>query len=139
MCRLTKNVSNRSKQTRDEMNAELVHADQSKIIIPTVFREDYLNGLRRLTRKSDPSVIIKAISRVRQFSANIIGDDFEETCRYLYCSLLKLIYRQNLDLISIFLNYPFLIHRDNNQIGAFEFSRTFYDAIYLSLERSFGR
>ena len=61
----------------------LVHADQSKIIIPTVFREDYLNGLRRLTRKGDPSVIIKAISRVRQFSANIIGEDFEETRRYL--------------------------------------------------------
>ena len=55
------------------------------------------------------------------------------------CSSLKLIYRQNLDLITIFLNYSFLIHRDNDQIGAFEFSRTFYDAIYLSLERSFGR
>ena len=55
------------------------------------------------------------------------------------CSSLKLIYRQNLDLISIFLNYSFLIHRDNDQIGAFEFSRTFYDAIYLPLERSFGR
>ncbi|MEH2791918.1 hypothetical protein V7T18_14850 [Segatella copri] len=39
--------------------------------------------MRRLTRKSDPSVIIKAISRVRQFSANIIGKDFEETRRYL--------------------------------------------------------
>lgn len=69
--------------SRIMMNAELVHADQSKIIIPTVFREDYLNGLRRLTRKGDPSVIIKAISRVRQFSANIVGEDFEETCRYL--------------------------------------------------------
>ena len=69
--------------SRIMMNAELVHADQSKIIIPTVFREDYLNGLRRLTRKGDPSVIIKAISRVRQFSANIVGEDFEETRRYL--------------------------------------------------------
>ncbi len=69
--------------SRIMMNAELVHADQSKIIIPTVFREDYLNSLRRLTRKSDPNVIIKAISRVRQFSANIVGDDFDETYRYL--------------------------------------------------------
>lgn len=69
--------------SRIMMNAELVHAEQSKIIIPTVFREDYLNGLRRLTRKSDPSVIIKAISRVRLFSANIVGEDFEETRRYL--------------------------------------------------------
>ena len=69
--------------SRIMMNAELVHADQSKIIIPTVFREDYLNGLRRLTRKGDPSVLIKAVSRVRQISTNIIGEDFEETRRYL--------------------------------------------------------
>ena len=69
--------------SRIMMNAELVHADQSKIIIPTVFRDDYLNALRRLTRKRDPSVIIRAISRVRQFSANIKGDDFDATRTYL--------------------------------------------------------
>lgn len=69
--------------SRIMMNAELVHADQSKIIIPTVFRDDYLNALRRLTRKSDPSVLIRAISRVRQFSANIMGEDFDATKAYL--------------------------------------------------------
>ena len=69
--------------SRVMMNAELVAADQSKIIIPTVFREDYLNALRRLTRRGDPSVIIRAMSRVRQFSANLIGDDFEATRKYL--------------------------------------------------------
>ena len=69
--------------SRIMMNAELVHADQSKIIIPTVFREDYLNGLRRLTRRGDPSVLIKALSRVRLFSVNIVGDDFEKTRKYL--------------------------------------------------------
>ena len=69
--------------SRIMMNAELVAADQSKIIIPTVFREDYLNALRRLTRRADPSVLIRAISRVRQFSANITGDDFEATRKYL--------------------------------------------------------
>lgn len=69
--------------SRIMMNAELVHADQSKIIIPTVFREDYLNALRRLTRKGDPSVIVRAISRVRQFSSNITGEDFEATKEYL--------------------------------------------------------
>lgn len=69
--------------SRIMMNAELVAADQSKIIIPTVFREDYLNALRRLTRRGDPSVLVRAISRVRQFSANITGDDFEATRKYL--------------------------------------------------------
>lgn len=69
--------------SRIMMNSELVAADQSKIIIPTVFREDYLNALRRLTRKGDPSVVIRALSRVRQFSANITGDDFEISRKYL--------------------------------------------------------
>lgn len=69
--------------SRIMMNAELVAADQSKIIIPTVFRDDYLNALRRLTRKNDPSVLIRAMSRIRQFSANIIGDDFDTSRQYL--------------------------------------------------------
>jgi hypothetical protein len=69
--------------SRMMMNAELVAADQSKIIIPTVFREDYLNALRRLTRRNDPSVLLRAMTRVRNFSANITGDDFEETRLYL--------------------------------------------------------
>lgn len=36
--------------SRIMMNSELVAADQSKIIIPTVFREDYLNALRTCWR-----------------------------------------------------------------------------------------
>ena len=43
------------------MNAELVAADQSRIIIATVFRDDYLGGLRRLSRQDDASVLIKAL------------------------------------------------------------------------------
>ena len=76
--------------SRIMMNAELVAANQSKIIIPTVFREDYLNALRRLTRRNDPNVLIRAISRVRQFSARIQGDDFETTRNYLeQCNAFK--------------------------------------------------
>lgn len=69
--------------SRIMMNAELVAAKQSKIIIPTVFREDYLYALRKLTRNSDPSIAIRALSRVRQFSANIVGNDFDSTRKYL--------------------------------------------------------
>ncbi len=69
--------------SRIMMNSELVEAEQSKIIIPTVFREDYLNALRRLTRKADPSVLIRALKRVRNFSAKIQGVDFELMLKYL--------------------------------------------------------
>ena len=56
-------------------NAELVKAKQTKIIIPTVFREDYLGTLRRLTRKYEPDAFIRMLQRAQQFSASIAGKD----------------------------------------------------------------
>ena len=57
------------------MNAELSTASQTKIIIPTVYREDYLGGLRRLTRNQDPSVYIRMLNRAQAFSDTLLGDD----------------------------------------------------------------
>lgn len=69
--------------SRIMMNAELTAAGQSKIIIPTVFRTDYLSALRQLTRKDNPEKLINAIQRVRQFSNNLRGEDFEEMRSYM--------------------------------------------------------
>lgn len=57
------------------MNAELVKNAQSKIIIPTVYRDDYLGALRRLSRQNDPRPYIKMLLRVWQFSGGIYSDD----------------------------------------------------------------
>lgn len=59
------------------MNAELTNAAQTKIIIPTVYREDYLGGLRRLTRSQDPKVYIRMLQRAQAFSDTLMGDDLE--------------------------------------------------------------
>jgi Fic family protein len=59
------------------MNAELVKAEQSKIIIPNVFRIDYLGALRKLTRQGEPDVYIRMLQRARQFSATLKGKDIE--------------------------------------------------------------
>jgi fido (protein-threonine AMPylation protein) len=53
------------------MNAELVAGQQSKIIVPTGFRSDYLNALRRLSRDDDPSVYIKALRFLHDYTAQI--------------------------------------------------------------------
>jgi hypothetical protein len=53
------------------MNADLVAGAQSRIIIPTVFRDDYLGGLRRLTRQDDPSVLIKALRYAHDYTSQI--------------------------------------------------------------------
>ena len=45
------------------MNAELVRGGSSKIIIPTVYRDDYMLALRRLTRQRDASVFVRMMER----------------------------------------------------------------------------
>jgi prophage maintenance system killer protein len=57
------------------MNAELVKANQTRIIIPTVYRDDYLGALRKLTRNDDPKVYIKMLQRAQEFSTTLIGKD----------------------------------------------------------------
>jgi hypothetical protein len=53
------------------MNAELVTGGQSRIIIPTVFRDDYVGALRRLTRDADASVLIKALRYAHDYTSRI--------------------------------------------------------------------
>jgi hypothetical protein len=53
------------------MNTELISGAQSRIIIPTVFRDDYLGGLRQLTRHGDSSVLIKVMRYGHDYTARI--------------------------------------------------------------------
>lgn len=59
------------------MNAELVKANQTRIIIPTVYRDDYLGALRRLTRNGDPAVYIRMLQRAQEFSATLVATEME--------------------------------------------------------------
>jgi hypothetical protein len=60
------------------MNAELVKQGQAKIIIPTVYREDYMLALRKLTRQHEPTAYITMLQRVHEFTATIAGDNMDE-------------------------------------------------------------
>jgi Fic family protein len=57
------------------MNAELVKANQTRIIIPTVYRDDYLGALRRLTRNENPAVYIRMLQRAQEFSATLVANE----------------------------------------------------------------
>jgi len=65
------------------MNAEFAKEGESKIIVPTVYRDDYLGSLRRLTRQSDPDAYIRAMQRLHEFSENICDDDIDAMEGYL--------------------------------------------------------
>ena len=69
--------------SRIMMNAELTAAGQSKIIVPTVFRPDYIGALRRLSRNGDPDVLISAMTRLRDFGRTLSGSDFQSMRRQL--------------------------------------------------------
>jgi len=68
------------------MNAELVKQGQSKIIIPTVYRDDYMLALRKLTRQHDPSPYVRMLMKVHTFSSGITGDDISAMERFLEAS-----------------------------------------------------
>ncbi len=65
------------------MNAELVSSGQAKILVPTVFRPDYIGALRRLSRNGDPDVLLAALNRLRDFSRRLACDSFEAARRQL--------------------------------------------------------
>ena len=63
--------------SRIMMNAELTAAGQTKIIVPTVFRPDYIGALRRLSRDGDPEVLVTAMLRLWEFSRWLSFGGFE--------------------------------------------------------------
>ena len=65
------------------MNAELVKAQQSKIIIPTVFRDDYMGTLKKFTKQRKCDTYIKMLQRAQEFSANVFADKMDEMQDYL--------------------------------------------------------
>jgi hypothetical protein len=60
------------------MNAELVAADETRIIIPTVYREDYILALRRISRDWDVEPYIRMLIRAQNFTASIDFSDYED-------------------------------------------------------------
>ena len=53
------------------MNAELVAAEQVRIIIPTVYREDYLSELRAVTRTRQFPALYRVLDYARRYTAAV--------------------------------------------------------------------
>jgi hypothetical protein len=64
-------------------NAELVKSEQSRIIVPTVFREDYILSLKKFTNQKNPDAFIRVMDKLQKFSNHIFGDNFDELNNYL--------------------------------------------------------
>jgi len=63
-------------------NAELFKSGQSRIIVPTVYREDYILSLKKFTNQKEPNAFIRVMDKLQYFSNNIFGDNFDELNDY---------------------------------------------------------
>jgi len=68
---------------RAMMNAELSAAEEFRILIVTSYRTDYLDSLRRLSRRNDPSIYPKMLARAHEFSSLLRYESLEELTRTL--------------------------------------------------------
>lgn len=58
------------------MNAELVAAGEQRIIVPTIFRENYLSALKAISNRNSAEPIIRALDFAQRFSSAIDWTDF---------------------------------------------------------------
>lgn len=65
------------------MNAELSAKGFSKVIIPTVYREDYMGALRKLTRQQIADPFIRMMLRAYEFSSTLIQKNLDDMEQYL--------------------------------------------------------
>jgi hypothetical protein len=65
------------------MNAELSSKGLSKILIPTVYREDYMGALKKLTRQRDADAYIRMMLRAWDFSSHVHNENFDAMEKYL--------------------------------------------------------
>lgn len=55
--------------SRIMMTKELLAAGLSRIVIPTVFRNDYFDALRALSRRNDPSIFVRSLEFCQKVTA----------------------------------------------------------------------
>jgi len=65
------------------MNAELFKSNQCKITIPTVFRDDYLLTIKKLTNQKDPAPYVEMLTKAHQFSSHLNFNNYDDFHNYL--------------------------------------------------------
>lgn len=65
------------------MNAELSAKGLSKVIIPNVYREDYMGALRKLTRQQIADPYIRMMERAYEFTSTLKQENIDEMEQYL--------------------------------------------------------
>ena len=65
------------------MNAELLAAGEERIIVPTVYRANYLSALKALSQSGRPQPLIRMLDYTQRWTATIDWRSLDETTREL--------------------------------------------------------
>lgn len=65
------------------MNAELAHVGQQRIVIPPIYRDDYLSALRALSQNREPQPLEKMLGFAQTYAARIDWSDYDSVCTVL--------------------------------------------------------
>lgn len=76
-------VDGNGRTARIMMNAELVTAAEQKIIIPTVYRNNYLSSLKALTHSGLTAPLVRTLDFAQKYTRSLDWSDFEEARRQL--------------------------------------------------------
>lgn len=71
-------IDGNGRLSRLVMNAELTATGSCRIIIPTLFREEYLDCLRVLTREGEPGPFIAAMQKIHRWTAAFDYEDLDQ-------------------------------------------------------------
>ena len=71
------------RMARVMMNAELLAGGQTRIFIPSVFRNEYIGSLKRLTNHQDPDGFLRVMSRAQFYVEQLDFTDLEAARRVL--------------------------------------------------------
>jgi len=65
------------------MNAALVAAGCSRVIIATGYRDDYLRALKAFSHQANPEAFVQMLNRAQQFVSELPLDDYDHTVKLL--------------------------------------------------------
>lgn len=63
--------------SRIMMANELTAGGQARVVVPTVFRDDYIAGQRAMSRNNNPGANFRALDRCQGVTARIVEDDLD--------------------------------------------------------------
>jgi Fic family protein len=71
-------VDGNGRVARIMMNAELVAAGERRIIVPTIFRSNYLSGLKALSQNVVTNTLIRALDFLQRYTLAIDFSNYDE-------------------------------------------------------------